>query len=289
MDLLSIPTSFSEAVKHLLAKSLLPTGLGSAEIKQLDSGIRRQSLFSARTTNEYYLDQIKNAVDSVLNPQTIQRPDRVSPTNPAGNVTVGMNPATARASLRQTLRDLGYKPDEEDEGTIKDLSSDARLNLVVKTNVELAQGAGQFAQGNANQDVVDAFPAWELVRYEDREVPRGEKRGPERSIIPDPFNAWPTRFRAAATEAGDVDAIKVLDDTGRMIALKSSGTWEALGSGAGGYDDTLDNPFPPFAFNSGMWTEEVSRKECIAVGLIQEGDAVEPSSFDLGSLFKEAA
>lgn len=289
MDLFDNPIPFNEAVKHLAAKDLMPTGLGSAELRDVDAGLRRMSIHSARTLDEYYLDEIFGAVQSLVEPQTVQREDRITPENPQGNVTEGMNPATARSSLLQYLRGKGYMAQPGEEGTIKDLASEQRLNLVVDTNVKLAHGAGMFVQSNANEDVVEAFPAWELVRYEDRDVPRGEKRGPKGVIEPDPENSWPERFKAAADASGDDDAARVLAETGRMMARKDSPLWDSLGAGAGGYDDTLDNPYPPFAFNSGMWTEDVSRQEAIDIGLIDAGDVVKPADFDFASLFGEAA
>jgi hypothetical protein len=288
MDLLDQPLPFAEAVQHLLAKDALPTGLSSAELAQLPAALRRQSFFSARTLLSSVLDKYQTAVASMLQPETIQRPDRVTPENPQGNVTVGLNAATARAKMKSFFGEIGYQALPGEEGTIKDLSSDGRIDLVVKTNVQLAQGAGQFIQGNASQDVVDLYPAWELVRYEDREVPRGEKRQ-GKTIIADPGNDWPSRFEAACAAAGDDAAAAVLQSTGRMVALKSSGVWQALGDGAGGHDDGLGNPYPPFAFNSGMWTEDVSRADCVELGLIDAGQAVAPAAFDLASLFKEAA
>ena len=279
------PMPFSEAVKHLLAKKVMPTDLSSADLRDIDSSIRRQSLFSARTTNEDYLTHLQGVLESILNPSIEQRPDRVSESNPQGNVTTGFNPATARSSLRQFLVDSGYAPNEDERGTIKDLSSDKRIDFVIKTNTMLAQGAGHFIQGNESQDAVDSMPALELLRFEDRMVPRGEKMV-KGEIEADPENAWPERFRAAAEESGDDDALRVLEETGRMIALKASPLWESLGSGAGGYEDTLGNPYPPFAFNSGMWTQGVTYDECVEVGLIDDGDPVHANPLDLTSLFK---
>jgi hypothetical protein len=60
-----------------------------------------------------------------------------------------------------------------------------------------------------------------------------------------------------------------------MVALKDSPIWWAIGEGVGGYDDVLDNPFPPFAFNSGMAWRAVPRAECEALGLITEGETVD--------------
>jgi DNA-binding transcriptional regulator YdaS (Cro superfamily) len=62
---------------------------------------------------------------------------------------------------------------------------------------------------------------------------------------------------------------------GEMIALKSSPVWKALGNGAGGYRDTLGNPYPPFAFSSGLGWQDVSREKCVRLGLITDGEKVE--------------
>lgn len=254
---------FNEAIANLQQKGLLPTSLNSAQLRQIDVAIRRQSVFSAETTLTSYLDEIKKTVASIIEPKQVLREGETQ------TVTEGFNPATARAALRDTLAKLGYQPGEDVAGTIKDLSSDARIDLVVRTNTELAQGAGHFIQQNADPEVVDEYPALEFVRFEGRGVERD----------------WETRWRQAAQESGDDDAVRVLNDTGRMIALKASPIWDSLGNGAGGYDDTLGNPFPPFAFNSGMWTQDVSRKEAEDVGLIDPGQSVEAAPLDLSTLF----
>lgn len=254
---------FLEAVTNLARKKLLPTNLGSADLRAMDAAVKRQSVFSARTTIEGYLQDIKDTVDKVINPTS---------SGEVPGVPAGMNTATAREFLRDQLKtQYGYAPTEDEEGTIKDLSSDARINLVLKTNTEMAQGAGQFVQQNFNPDGLDAFPALELFRLEERKDPRD----------------WPQRWRIASQVAGDADAARVLEFTGRMVALKSSGIWQQLGEGAGGYDDTLGNPFPPFAFNSGMFTEEVSRESAVELGLIDENEPASPAPFDLTQLFNQ--
>ena len=265
---LNNPVSFAEAVRHLAGKRLLPTGLDSAALRQLSAAVRRQSLFSARTVLTDYLDEVRTVVDSVLDPKQVTRTDDQGEPLEL-TVTEGFNPASARQELRRKLTKLGYSPSEEQEGTIQDLSSAGRINLVVKTNVELAQGAGRFVQQNVNSDVVEAWPALELVRYEQRTTPRD----------------WPGRWRVAAQVANDPRALAALVNHGRMAALKSSGVWQALGDGAGGQDDTLGNPYPPFAFNSGMWTEELSRDEAEALGLLSEGEPVRGAAFDFAGIF----
>lgn len=267
--MLGSPLPFAEAVANLAGKGLLPTSLSSGDLRQISAGIRRQSVFSARTTLSGYLQEIQDVVRSVIDPKQGPSPDGALNEDGSPRITTqGFNPASAREALRSKLRDLGYAPGAKDEGSIKDLSSSARINLVVKTNAELAQGAGKYIQGNANEDVIDLWPAWELVRYEARNVERD----------------WKLRWSIAAQVAGDAQAAGAAG-RGRMVALKSSGIWQALGDGAGGFLDTLGNPYPPFAFQSGMWCEDVSREEATDLGLIEEGEAVRGAALDLEGLF----
>lgn len=264
---------FASAMKSLGARGVLPTSLDSAGLRQLGAGFHRQNFTSAQTLLTDLLDQYKDDVGELLNPVTEQRADRITPENPQGNVTVGINPATARLRAKELLQRLGYEAAEGERGTLKDLASDRRINLVVKTNTELAQGAGAFLQGS-DPAVLEAFPCWELYRLEDRKTERN----------------WTGRWRIAAQLVGDVDAARVLDAEGRMIARKDSPIWQALGDGEGGYDDTLGNPYPPFAFGSGMWTRSIAFDEAEALGLVNLNTQIEsPVPDDLAQLFKEAA
>jgi hypothetical protein len=251
------------------AKQILPTSMNTAKLREeLSAAVRRQSFFSAQTLLADLLDGYKEKVASILNPETEQRADRVTDENPEGNVTTGLNPTYARAEIKELLDSLGYAPEADEAGTLKDLSSDARINLVIATNTELAQGAGRFIQMN-DADVIDEFPAQELVRFE----PRHKQRD------------WEARWLAAAAESGDTDAADCLNSNGRMVALKASPIWDSLGDGAGGYEDTLGNPYPPFAFNSGMWVQSVSRSDAEELGLMDAGDKVEAHPLDLTNLF----
>lgn len=271
----STPTPFRDAVAHLVAKQLMPTSLRSAELAQLSSAIKRQSLFSARTTIEGLLERYKSGVESILNPQQVLR-DGAPQT-----VTEGHTPATLRAFIKDYLKSIGYQPDVDKVGTVQDLSSDARINLVVKTNAELAQGAGNFVQGNADE-VIDAWPAQELYRQAARQTPRNwDGTNPEGDKT---LTGFGSRWMQAAQASGDVDAARVLEQTGRMCALKSSAIWQALGD----FEDGLGNPYPPFAFNSGMWVRDLPRQDAEELGLLA-GETAEPAAFDFGSLFKVPA
>lgn len=261
---------FEEAMRSLAARGVLPTSLDSAGLRQLGAGFHRQNFTSAQTLLKDLLDQYKSDVGSILNPITTQRADRVTSENPQGNVTVGLDPATARLRAKELLQRIGYAPAIGEAGTIKDLSSDARINLVLKTNTELSQGVGALIQGS-DPAVLEAFPCWELYRLESKKTERN----------------WPTRWRVAAAISGDVDAARVLDQTGRMVARKDSPIWQALGDYG---DDSLGNPYPPFAFNSGMWTKDVRYADAEALGLVNINTVVEsPLPDDLAQLFGVAA
>ena len=125
-------------------------------------------------------------------------------------------------------------------------ASEARLDFVMKTQRRMAQSLGQLAAQTPGQ--VRRYPAWRLVRGGTRREPR---------------NDWEARWLAAGNATGGQGACK--DD---FVALKSSPIWAALGAGAGGFRDAIGNPFPPFAFGSGMTWERVSRDEAAELGLV---------------------
>lgn len=186
---------------------------------------------------------------------------------------VGLNPATGRSALTEFLS----------ESVGEDIGAKMGVDFFLRIAREVVQGGVQFVAQNYDQTRVDEFPALELKRVYDRDVPRGSEKDPA-----GPENGWDDddgRWQAACEASGDEDAQQVFDDTGRMVALKSSDIWQQLGDGAGGYTDTLGNPFAPFAFQSGMDTDEVSLKEATELGLLDEGEAAEPADVDFDTLF----
>lgn len=264
------PMPFEAALRSLARRKTLPTSLDSAGLRQLGANFHRKSLVSARTLMTDLIDGYKSRVATILNPQDITRPDRVTPDNPEGRVQVGLDVATARMQIRELQASLGYSPDPDQAGTITDLSSDARIDLVLRTNTQLAQGAGHFIRAN-DPELIDLWPAQELYRLE----PRDKERN------------WEQRWIIAAQVANDPKAAGALGNHGRMAALKSSGIWQAIGDGAGGYTDTLGNPYPPFAFSSGMWVRELSRDEAEDLGLITADQVAQPNPLDLSELFSQ--
>lgn len=161
-----------------------------------------------------------------------------------------INQADARLRLVTLLEQMGHSP--QDGGGITNPASIRRLNLIIDTQRQMAASVAVLSE--QTEVTVAMWPAWELTRLETRAVPR-----------PD----WDRRWAAAGLACNFEGALK-----DRLIALKNSPIWQHLGNGAGGYRDTLGNPYPPFAFSSGMDWVEVDRDKCIALGLIKEGEDI---------------
>ncbi len=165
-----------------------------------------------------------------------------------------INQADARLKLVTLLEQMGHSP--QDGGGITNPASIRRLNLVIDTQRQMAASVSRLA--GQTESTIYLRPAWELKRFETRSVPR-----------PD----WDRRWAAAGLACNFEGALK-----DRLIALKTSPIWQHLGNGAGGYKDTLGNPYPPFAFSSGMDWAGVERDECIALELIEEDDEISAPS-----------
>ena len=166
-------------------------------------------------------------------------------------IAVGdINQTDARLALMGTLAEMGHSP--QDGGGIMNPASIRRLNLIIDTQRQMAASVAVLSE--QTEVMVTMWPAWELTRLETRAVPR-----------PD----WDRRWAAAGLACNFEGALK-----DRLIALKTSPIWQHLGNGAGGYRDTLGNPYPPFAFSSGMDWVEVDRDKCIALGLIKEDEDI---------------
>lgn len=177
-----------------------------------------------------------------------------------------INRATAMERLMAELARMGHGP--LDAGGLKNPASIKRLDLILKTQRGMAASCARLA--TQTEGVLHQWPAWELARVSERVRKRSD---------------WHLRWAAAGSSCGFEGALQ-----DRFIALKDSPIWQALGDGAGGYRDTLMNPFPPFALNSGMGWIGVGRDECIRLGLIGEDEEVgHPDGGSLSPVEKEIA
>ena len=220
--------------QSILAKTPVPMPWGSDEIRaRYAAQIRERAFFSARTIQMDY----------------VRRLQEVCAEYAAGRI----NAADARTGLQAVLDELGLS---DRTGALTDLGSARRLNLILRTQRQMAASAARLAE--QTPDVLDAWPAWRLTRMGTRAVPRDD---------------WPQRWHAAGERVGWRGAHR-----SQMVALKSSPIWQALGDGAGGFRDAIGNPYPPFAFGSGLDWMDVSREEALRLGLEPDGQAPEQAN-----------
>ncbi|WP_157210822.1 hypothetical protein [Verrucomicrobium spinosum] len=255
------PSDPPEAYRRSRSRGLLPSALGSAaQRREFAKALRDRSVFSARTANAVYLNGIREAAEREL--KGGYESDR-------GALRIFL-----KGLLTRLLYDpeTGFAGDEAlgippaEPGSLQDLSSDKRLNLILDTQVGLMRGAGQKARG---MDRVYQFPAWELVRVSPRKKERGS---PDSGSM-----GWAERWTKAGGQPVSVGA-KTL-----MMAAKSDPVWKALGDGDL-FPDALDVDHPPFAFTSGMGWREVPRAEWLAAsgGVKSEESKVKSGETETG-------
>ncbi len=231
MSMFTAPMPFTEAMQSREIRSILRTSGNTAQLALLEPEVRERSIFSATVTSAEFLDGFDRRVQGILSGKLDQ--------------------ATARLGLKQILADSGYTAGAEIAGTLQDLRTDERLNLIIETNVELARGYGQWLQGQ-DPAVLDEWPARELVRVRFSEAPRD----------------WAQRWVDAGGQSFD----------GRMIALANDPIWKSI--------SRFGLPYAPFDFNSGMDTFDIDRAEASDLGLIDDATVLLPESREFNADLK---
>lgn len=226
------PMPYAEAVAAAQRRTPVGSVLTSEEWAQVPLALRDRAFFSAQQTNIAFLDRARRGVDGLV----------------AGNT----DRATQRLELRKLAESLGLAPAGGDgAGTVQDLGSDARLNLMLDTQLRQAQGYGNFLQGN-EPSVLEQWPAQELI-----DTNPGQTDGRRN---------WAARWLAAGG---------IFVDGGRMIALKSAPIWAKL--------SRFGTPYPPFDYGSYWDVQDVDRDEAEAFGLIKPGAPVKSAVEDFNA------
>lgn len=232
----------------------MATTLDTQGLRDLGAGILARSIFTAEGASTVYAAKLKEVIDALAN----------------GELSEGQ----AKTALIETLQALGYTPEggfpsvkREDippalAGTIKDLSSNARLDLIVQTQQAMMAGAGQQFRGHQPERLAQ-FPAWELVRFGTVMVSRD----------------WPSRWAIAGgkppADKYPRNAYQSLGARTGMIALKGDPVWGELGSYEN-FPDALGVDHAPFYFRSEMGLREVDAKRCREDGITgPNGETIE--------------
>lgn len=237
-----LPDPVFDAYREAAAKGVMPTNLDTAGLRQLAAETRRNNYFTARGNNVAFVSEIKRVMEQIASGE--------------------FNEAAARAALLECIRATGYTPEggfpdapagsvpPAVAGSLQDLSSWRRIDLIVDTQRKLAEGAGLMA-GAMTEERIAAFPAFEIYTLEETETPRD----------------WAARWKISGGKFyGTRKDDTPLGAPGRLMALKGDPVFGELGS-SGNFDDALDVDFPPFYFRSGKWMREVPLRVCRALGI----------------------
>ncbi len=229
--LFSSPEPIAAAVDRLESKTPVGSPLTSAQWQEIDVALRDRAFFSARVEDVRIVSEMQSRIDDAL--KLVRRDGGAF-----------MDRSRFIGDMRSLL---GAQPG--DSGKLTDITSGSRLGLVYDFNTEDAMAYGRWLSSQ-DPDALDAYPCDELIRVEDRKVPRGFRKGKGGVLIEVPEESWPARWQAAGGTFVD----------GRMIALKNDRIWTAI--------SRFGRPWPPFDFNSGMGLADISRAESESLGVI---------------------
>ena len=200
----------------ILQKALVGSSLDSSQWNQIQAGLRNRAFFSSRVAEVNILAAMRDKAAEYARGET--------------------DLSKVRMEFREELRRMHYAPEAGKEGTIHDLFSQARIDVIIKTNVAQARGYMQYAE-SMSPGAFAALPAQEFTRISHRRKPRGD---------------WPQRWKAAGGRTFG----------GRMIALKDDPVWTNL--------SVFGNPYPPFDWGSGMGVMDVDADTAVELGLIDK-------------------
>lgn len=245
---LDTPTPIRDAVASLNARTPVAVALSSAQWREVPVQIRQRAFFSANVANKRLLGEMQSRISGALSQarEAVANGDRIF----------------SRANFVKEMQDLGQSlglspADPSKVGTLEDITSRKRLELIYDTQVGMAYGYAKWKRDMSDEVGMEFFPAYEFKRTAKRDEPR----------------YWGEHWKAAISALGGPKAAgaAMVPDTNaeygfQMIALKTSPIWRFISSPkvvSGG----LDTDFPPFAFRSGMGVRDVSRKVAEAAGL----------------------
>lgn len=254
------PAPYREAVEKLGSGSVIGAQLKSSGWQRVPVALRERAFFSATIENARWLQSARDGIGDFLTGarETVSGPDVSSNTA----LRTGSR-AEFVSRMRQLAIDLGMGPLEEEPtigpdgklakprdrtGTIEDIRSEARLQLVFDTQTQSAADFGYWKQG-MDPTVLAEFPAQRFIRERDVKVKR----------VPHMLNEG---------------VVKRKDDLE---------FWRSMNSPSfGGFGV----PWGPWGFWSGMGVEDVDRDEAERLKLVQPGEQLAPVESDFNDHLK---
>ena len=221
-------------------KTAIGSELRSADWAEMPLAFRERAFFSAGIENARALQTMQGELAADLamaRDESGAWRDRSSFIGKVRSMVKGLR--NEAGGLRSDLGDFNGRVGSSK--SLTDLASRARAGLVYDMNIRSAHGFARWQTDN-DPDILDAFPAQELVRV----LPRKTQRD------------WRGRW----SEAGG----KLVQD--RMVALKTDSIWTDI--------SRFGTPWPPFDYASGMGLMDIDRAEAEDLGLLRPGDVLQP-------------
>jgi len=233
-----------DAVDSLSARTPVGSAMRSAEWAGVPVEVRQRAFFMATVENERILAIAKAKISQRLKLERSKLAD--------GGEGVTMDRSRFIAEMQDELEAVGYRPDPVLKGGLRDISSHKRLALVWDMQLAMAEGYAQHKAATTDPDVMDAFPAWELVRGADRENERD----------------WPEIWAQAGGNFYGEPGEDYPQAPGRMIALVTDPIWTAISQ--------FGTPWPPFRWGSGMILRRLRRRVAEELQVIGPDDVMQP-------------
>lgn len=227
------------AIEKLGARAPIQSILRTEDWAAVPRALRERALFSAGVDNARFLQGVRAKLLAAVRMarESIPASDRAT----GGQAFVDRS--SFIADLRRIAREEGLGTGA---GDITDVTSRARLGLIYDIQAQQAQNYARW-KSDQDSDVLDAFPAQELVRLEARRAERN----------------WAARWNAA-------NGPRFPAAGNRMVALKTDPVWEGI--------SRFGTPWPPFDFGSGMGLRDLSRADAVALGIIDRTSRLEPAT-----------
>ena len=227
----------ADAVAQLGAKTPIAVALNSQQWSAVPAQLRLRAQFSATLEDARVLQTIQDKLNQAIG---LQR-EKVA------NGEAFVDRSSFIGDMRQVMAEAGLGTGE---GGVTDLQSAKRLGLIYDMQTRQAQ---EFARHKFDMapDVLNEWPAQELVRLEERIQPRD----------------WLSRWEQNGGP-------RLVDGT-RMIALKTNPIWVNISA--------FGTPWPPFDYDSGMGLVDIDRAEAELLGLIAPETNLEPLDEDFNT------
>jgi len=238
---LTTPTPLADAVAHISAKTPVGSILRTNEWAQMPLGLRQRAQFSAGVESMRVLSNIQAKLLQSVSLARMQLG--------GGKEGAFMDRTKFVGDLHQIAMSEGLYPRNGGQGGLRDITSVPRLQMIYDIQVGQAQGFAGW-KADMDPDMLDAYPAQELIRIADRKKKR----------------IWQARW----ANAGGPHL-----PGNRMAALKTDPVWIGI--------SRFECPWPAFDFNSGMGLRDISRAEAEKMGLLQPGERVTPNDEDFNA------